>query len=193
MRFLENASRFSQRRRRDRTDASTKKRGGGGGGGGIISKGRGLFFSVDSSVLPKIAPKFPLFSLFFPKRKSLVVVTFSLLCPRVFLLPPKRRRDTVQARAHTHTHTHTQQQQQQPTPCGTRRLLLVSSVSFPGVSISLSLCLSVSWRRSIKFFVLVNHLSQPYLCGLQKLALTVFIARARRVVALLSHARTTTQ
>jgi hypothetical protein len=57
------------------------------------------------------------------------------------------------------------------------------------LSVSLSLCL---FARARAVFVLVNHLSH-FTCGLQKLALTVFIARARRVVALLSHARTTTQ
>ena len=187
MRFLENASRFSQRgggteqtllpkeRRRRRRRV-------------LLAKEEGFSWCTYSRFLrvAKNSTKVPSFFLcFFPKRQYLGRRHFFLSSVlECFSFHQSGGRDTVQARTHTHT-----QQQQQPTPCGTRRLLLVSSVSFPGVSISLSLCL---FARARAVFVLVNHLSH-FTCGLQKLALTAFIARARRVVALLSHARTTTQ
>ena len=108
MRFLENASRFSQRgggteqtllpkeRRRRRRRV-------------LLAKEEGFSWcTVDSSVLPKIAPKFPLFFfVFFQNGNTLVVVTFfSPLSSSVS--PSTKAADEIPfKRTHTHTHTTT--------------------------------------------------------------------------------------
>ena len=140
MRFLENASRFSQRggggtektllpkerRRRRRRRRRV-----------LLAKEEG--FSVDSSVLPKIAPKFPLFFfVFFQNGNTLVVVTFfSPLSSSVS--PSTKAADEIRfKRAHTHTHNNNNNNQ--------RHAVRDDCFSFPRFHFRVyrSLCLSVS-------------------------------------------------
>ena len=140
MRFLENASRFSQRgggteqtllpkeRRRRRRRRRV-----------LLAKEEGFSWcTVDSSVLPKIAPKFPLFFfVFFQNGNTLVVVTFfSPLSSSVS--PSTKAADEIRfKRAHTHTHNNNNNQ---------RHAVRDDCFSFPRFHFRVyrSLCLSVS-------------------------------------------------
>ena len=144
MRFLENASRFSQRGGGTEQTLLPKERRRRRRRRVLLAKEEGFSWcTVDSSVLPKIAPKFPLFFfVFFQNGNTLVVVTFfSPLSSSVS--PSTKAADEIRfKRAHTHTHTTTRQQQ---SSTNAMRSAVASRFGFIS-GIDLCLCLSLRAR-----------------------------------------------
>ena len=140
MRFLENASRFSQRGGGTEQTLLPKERRRRRRRRVLLAKEEGFSWcTVDSSVLPKIAPKFPLFFfVFFQNGNTLVVVTFfSPLSSSVS--PSTKAADEIRfKRTHTHNNNNTNNNQ--------RHAVRDDCFSFPRFHFRVyrSLCLSVS-------------------------------------------------